>query len=221
MPTITVHVSSFTAEQKARVGQRIIDALVSEDVRPHSVLVLFREEETDFYTDGGPLIARPVDSAPVVMQAPAPVYEAPRPSAAALESLGRTRRTKAQLGNLKDLLIRELQHTGALSSFAAQKALGLEDENAAGTLRRLFSDLEEEGLVHKEGQKRGTKYVWNGPAAATGKVRLNGEAPEADEPEDMDAPVTERAVVEIDLEEEARIAAIMRRHAVDAAEGEA
>lgn len=220
MPTITVHISSFTAEQKARVGQRIIDALVSEDIRPHSVLVMFREEETDFYTDGGPLVARPAASAPVVMQVPAPVYEAPRPTTAALESMGRTRRTKVQLGTLKDLLIRELQHSGALSSFAAQKALGLEDENAAGTLRRLFSELEDGGLVHKEGQKRGTRYVWNGPAAAPGKVRLNGETPEMDEAEDMEAPVTERVPVEIDAEEEARIAAIMRRHA-DAGEGEA
>lgn len=214
MPTITVHVSSFSPEQKARVGQKIIDAMLSEDLRPNSVLVLFREEDTDFYTDGGPLVSRPTASAPVAPVALPPVMEYPRVTAPVAEAAGRTRRTRAQLSTLKDLLIRELQAVGYLSSFAAQKALGLEDEHAAGTLRRLFSEIEEEGLVRKEGQKRGTRYVWNGPAAAPGRVKLNGE--EAEEVEEIPA---ERAPVTIDAEEQARIDAIMDRLTPD--EGEA
>lgn len=220
MPTITVHVSSFSPEQKARVGQKIIDAMLSEDLRPHSVLVLFRDEDTDFYTDGGPLVARPVTSAPVAPLALPPAVEPLRIAAPMAEAAGRTRRTRAQLSTLRDLLIRELQAVGSLSSFAAQKALGLEDEHAAGTLRRLFSELEEEGLVQKEGQKRGTRYVWSGPAAASGKVKLNGEAAEeVEEAEEAEEVPAERTPVAIDAEEQARIDAIMDRLTPD--EGEA
>lgn len=209
MPTITVHVSSFSPDQKARVGQKIIDALLAEDVRSNSVLVQFRDEDSDFYTDGGPLVTRPTP-VPVVQLAPPPSVEAPRVTVPTLEPLGRTRRNRAQLGTLKELLIRELQAMGFLSSFAAQKALGLEDEHAAGTLRRLFSELEEECLVRKEGQKRGTRYVWTGPAAASGKVKLNGEEVE---------PLGDRTPVVLDAEEEARIAQILQENQVPA-EGE-
>ena len=56
-----------------------------------------------------------------------------------------------------------LQSEGALSSFDAQTRLGLkESDGAPATLRRLFSELEEAGHILKQGQKRGTRYVWKG-----------------------------------------------------------
>jgi len=42
----------------------------------------------------------------------------------------------------------------------AQKDMELQDcDWAPATLRRFFAELEEEGLIKKEGQKRGTRYV--------------------------------------------------------------
>ena len=45
----------------------------------------------------------------------------------------------------------------------SQTRLGLKDsEGAPATLRRFFGELEEEGFITKQGQKRGTRYVWKG-----------------------------------------------------------
>jgi hypothetical protein len=68
-----------------------------------------------------------------------------------------------ELQDLKAQLVARLQGKGALSSFQAQIDLGLKAcDWAPATLRRFFSELEEEGLITKQGQKRGTRYVWNG-----------------------------------------------------------
>jgi hypothetical protein len=73
------------------------------------------------------------------------------------------RRTKGELLDLKAQLVKTLQFQGALSSFQAQEELGLKTcEWAPATLRRFFSELEAEGVVIKQGQKRGTRYVWKG-----------------------------------------------------------
>ncbi len=203
MPLIIVQASELSPEAKARIGQRIIDAFQAEDVRANRTLVLFREEDADFYTDGGPLVARPQASSRIDLPTPLLRTVEPLPPSTAMteESAGRTRRTRAQLTSLKELLVRELKVKDSLSSFEAQKFLGLDDENAAGTLRRLFSDLEEDGLVVKYGQKRGTRYRWTGPGPEPGRVRLNGEVPTEDRP-----PVV------LDPEEEARIQALMEAH---------
>jgi hypothetical protein len=73
------------------------------------------------------------------------------------------RRSKVELSDLKAQLVKTLQFQGALSSFQAQEELGLKScDWAPATLRRFFSELEDEGVIVKQGQKRGTRYVWKG-----------------------------------------------------------
>jgi DNA-binding transcriptional regulator YhcF (GntR family) len=64
--------------------------------------------------------------------------------------------------------VKTLQLQGALSSFQAQEELGLKTcDWAPATLRRFFSELEDEGVIVKQGQKRGTRYVWKGTSHQT------------------------------------------------------
>ena len=165
----------MSAAAKKRVGDQVITALHNEDVHASSVVVLFRAEDSDVYLDGGLLFesspkASAAVSAPVTAPAPRPAPPSPEPPAAAVKGSTRDFRTKArrnktELAELKSHLVKTLQLDGALSSFQAQEALGLKDcDWAPATLRRFFSELEEEGVVNKQGQKRGTRYVWVGVA---------------------------------------------------------
>ena len=64
---------------------------------------------------------------------------------------------------MKQRLTKALQDKGSMSSFEAQEALELKEcDWAPATLRRLFTELEEAKLIAKNGQKRGTRYVWKG-----------------------------------------------------------
>jgi hypothetical protein len=59
-----------------------------------------------------------------------------------------------------------LLNHGGLSSFQAQSGLDLKGhEGASALLRKIFADLELEGMVEKQGQKRGTRYILKGIAA--------------------------------------------------------
>lgn len=139
-----------------------MEAFHREGVHASSVVVLFKREDADILLDGGLLIEASSTEAPVP------------PRSVSFESAGevgmssedfktRPRRTKAELTDLKGQLVKRLQLQGALSSFQAQDELGLRDcDWAPATLRRLFSELEEEGAIVKQGQKRGTRYVWKG-----------------------------------------------------------
>lgn len=73
----------------------------------------------------------------------------------------RSRRTKAQLDELK-LKVRELiRRDKTVSSFHLQDKLGLKDADwAPNTLRRITKELIESKEVTVTGQKRGTKYHW-------------------------------------------------------------
>lgn len=105
------------------------------------------------------------------------------------------RRKKHEFSDLKSRLATVLEDQGALSSFEAQVNLGLRDvDGAPAALRRVFAELEADGLISKQGQKRGTRYVWKGQTAhfATGgvaklvkRVPLEDEAsmPEMQDPE--------------------------------------
>jgi hypothetical protein len=170
-----VHIKSFAmpAEQKLRLGQRIINAFGQEGIPTSSVILLFGREEGDLLLEDGLLFemaATPVaasrtpaalpPAAPVSPSPAAPV-EAPAPP----DFKNKLRRSKAELVDLKQRLVRCLQKEGALSSFRAQEELGLKTcDWAPATLRRFFSELEEDGSIIKQGQKRGTRYVWKGIA---------------------------------------------------------
>lgn len=168
MALVIVQSSFLSADQKKRVGERIITALHNEDIAPGSVVVLFRPERGDIYLDG--LL---VETEPRPQPAP-PVVPSPEPRAAAAPApeavpafKSKARRTKVELEDLKQKLVQKLQIEGSLSSFEAQEALGLKDcDWAPATLRRLFTELEEAKLINKTGQKRGTRYQWKGFVSA-------------------------------------------------------
>jgi hypothetical protein len=174
MAIVILKTPALSSAAKKRIGDQIITALHNEDVHASSVVVLFRPEDGDVYLDGGLLFesAVQVAAAPAPPMAPAPVRTPetlpalpPPTKAKAHDFKTKARRNKAELAELKAHLVKVLQADGALSSFQAQDALGLKDcEWAPATLRRFFSELEEEGLVNKQGQKRGTRYVWVGVA---------------------------------------------------------
>ncbi|WP_005037866.1 hypothetical protein [Holophaga foetida] len=173
MALVVIHAPKLTSDQKKRIGDRVFEALHSEGISASSTILLFKREEADILLDGGLLVE--ANSEIKAPEEPAPVRHEPSffqpltiPPAAVPDYKIRARRTKAELSDLKGQLVTSLQMRGHLSSFQAQEILGLKDcEWAPATLRRLFSELEDEGLIAKQGQKRGTRYVWNGITSHT------------------------------------------------------
>lgn len=163
MAVVVIESPNLSAEQKSRVGERIITALQHEGMAPGSVIVIFQPERGDIYLDGlliqaqmATSISLPVPPPPKALTV-APSHE-PAPAFKT-----KARRSKPELEDLKKNLMRALQDKGSLSSFEAQVALDLKDcDWAPATLRRLFTDLEEEQFIVKSGQKRGTRYAWKG-----------------------------------------------------------
>ena len=169
MPLVIIQASQLSAEQKKRIGDRVVESLHSEGVPASSVVVLFQPDKSDVYLDGGLVhelkVAAPVAFAP---QSDAAPRERPVVQPAGDDFRAKVRRNRQELGDLRRQLIAALENQGGLSSFQAQEALGLKDcDWAPATLRRLFGELEEEGLILKQGQKRGTRYVWKGLATHT------------------------------------------------------
>jgi hypothetical protein len=163
MAVIIIESPNLSSDQKTRIGERVITALQQEGLAPGSVVVLFRPEQGDIYLDG--LLVQAQAESPV----PTPAVPAPKVAATSQEPAPafktKARRSKPELEDLKKQLMRTLQDKGSLSSFEAQVALDLKDcDWAPSTLRRLFTDLEETKLIVKNGQKRGTRYVWKGIA---------------------------------------------------------
>jgi len=166
MPLVIIQAPPLSAAQKKRIGDRVIESLHGEGVPASSVVVLFQPDTSDIFLDGGlvyelsgpaPLATRPaLEPAAKLPAGPLPPEE---------DYKGKARRTKQDLLDLRNRLVSLLEAQGGLSSFKAQEDLGLKDcDWASATLRRLFGELEEEGLIAKQGQKRGTRYVWKGSA---------------------------------------------------------
>ncbi|BDU77634.1 hypothetical protein [Mesoterricola sediminis] len=185
MALIHIKCGPLSSDQKKRIGGRVIDAFHEEGIPASSVIVLFGQEETDLLLEGGLLFeARAREAAP----APVPARPTPPPAPSAApepdESFkNKLRRNKGELHALKEQLIGFLQTEGALSSFQAQEMMGLKTcDWAPATLRRFFSELEDEGVIQKQGQKRGTRYVWKGlsglhAAAPARLIKRNEEDP--------------------------------------------
>jgi predicted transcriptional regulator len=194
MPSVHIKSPRLSPDQKKRIGDKVISVLQGEGFFPGSVVVFFHRETADMLLDGGllfeaeseaedapaPIRAAPAAPvpAPVALKqaaAPTPVpppLPEPEPELAAAEPdpepRGRQRRSKNELSDLKAQLVKTLQQHGVLSSFQAQEQLGLKScDWAPATLRRFFSELEEEGVISKQGQKRGTRYVWKGTSHQT------------------------------------------------------
>jgi hypothetical protein len=175
MAIILIQASPLSAEQKRRIGDKVLGALHQEGIPAAASIVLFKPEDTDIYTDGGLLheaavlepekhsIAVAAPTGATRPAAPSEPMNTPLQFLPSAQPRPKGRRNKAELADLKEGLVAALQAEGALSSFEAQARLGLKDDDGApATLRRLFSELEEAGLITKQGQKRGTRYVWKG-----------------------------------------------------------
>lgn len=173
MAFITLKTPALSGEQKKRLGDRILYALQQEGIAPGSVVLRYELEQGDLYMDGTLVEApRPAAAPAPTFSLAAPRAEEPAPARraeAAPDFKSKARRNKKELESLKDQLIDLLKRDGSLSSFDAQDKLHLKDcDWAPNTLRRLFSELIEVGLVRKEGEKRGTRYHW----ATKGKEEL-------------------------------------------------
>jgi hypothetical protein len=173
MPSVHIKSPRLSTDQKKRIGDRVITAFHNEGFTPSSVVVFFEREEADILLDGGLLFevqspprqeAPEPEPEPVALQVP-PAAMPPPPAALApvVDFKSKLRRSKNELSDLKAQLVKTLQLKGALSSFQAQEDLGLKTcDWAPATLRRFFSEMEDEGVISKQGQKRGTRYVWKG-----------------------------------------------------------
>lgn len=162
MALVTILASPLSPEQKERIGKRVLNALHEEGIVASSVMVRFAPETADVCLEG---LFFPAAVAPQVqpMAAPAPAPVQAAPAEAIPEYKTRARRKKSELEDFKRQLVQRLQMVDSLSSFDAQDALGLKDcDWAPGTLRNIFGELVEAGLVRKFGQKRGTRYQWVG-----------------------------------------------------------
>jgi hypothetical protein len=167
MAVVVIESPNLSAEQKARIGERVITALQHEGMAPGSIVVLFRPERGDIYLDGLLIQSQLPSSAASSVAAPKPATPVPAPTPAAAFKT-KARRSKPELEDMKKQLMNALQDKGSLSSFEAQVALELKEcDWAPATLRRLFTELEEAKLIAKNGQKRGTRYVWKGAASTS------------------------------------------------------
>jgi hypothetical protein len=180
MPSVHIKSPRLSTDQKKRIGDRVISAFHGEGFSSGSVVVFFEREQADILLDGGLLFEAGAQVPPPPPEPPplvAPVIpQPPAPAEPTVDFKNKPRRSKVELSDLKGQLVLILQQKGALSSFQAQEDLGLKAcDWAPATLRRFFSELEEEGVIIKQGQKRGTRYVWKGTthqARSTPQARL-------------------------------------------------
>lgn len=164
MAMVVIHTSALTKIQKQRIGDRVIEALHNEGLPASTVVVLFKAEDADIYLDGGLLHEAAAPLSITQTTTPSGGF-VPGPSAARQDFKTKVRRSHQELEELRSRLVALLQDRGALSSFEAQDGLELTDcDWAPATLRRFFAELEAEGVIFKQGQKRGTRYVWKGVA---------------------------------------------------------
>jgi len=167
MPIVTIQASALTNVQKKRIGERVLDSLHREGIPASSIVVLFRHEDTDIFLDGGLLFdVKPHHQA---AQATAPVLANAMPAKSAPTTFVREptatvmRKPIPEYSEVKEKVRSMLLDHGGLSSFQAQNGLDLKGyDGASAILRRVFAELESEGIVEKQGQKRGTRYVLKG-----------------------------------------------------------
>ncbi|MDR0499257.1 MAG: hypothetical protein LBH03_05950 [Holophagales bacterium] len=175
MAIVTIQASALSNAQKKRVGERVLDSLHREGIPASSIVVLFRNEDTDIFLDGGLLFeTKPhvqavsvTASAPVSPVSAAPAKAAPTFTKEPAVTTTVVRKPIPEYLEVKEKVRSMLLDHGGLSSFQAQSGLDLKGyDGASAMLRRVFAELEAEGIVEKQGQKRGTRYVLKGITSA-------------------------------------------------------
>jgi len=175
---VTIQSPALSDIQKKRIGERVLDSLHSEGIPASSIVVLFRPEDTDIFLDGGLLFeARPqhhpapaASSSTITTVPKKPHVDIKEPAPASAPTPPRAqsgRKAIPEYSEVKEKVRTMLLNHGGLSSFQAQDGLALKGyDGASAILRRVFADLEAEGMVEKLGQKRGTRYVLKGITSA-------------------------------------------------------
>jgi hypothetical protein len=175
MALVTIQTPALNNIQKKRIGEKLLDSLHSEGIPASSVVILFRAEDSDIYLDGGLLIeAKPLPAATssntitTVSKPPSQPQPHPQPHRAApVAPPAKPPKVLPEYGEVKERVRKMLVDNGAISSFQAQAWLNLKGhDGASAMLRRVFAELELEGIIEKQGQKRGTRYVIKGIASA-------------------------------------------------------
>jgi hypothetical protein len=173
MAIVTIQASALSNAQKKRIGERVLDSLHREGIPASSIVVLFRHEDTDIFLDGGLLFeTRQHHQAAPAAVASAHVSTAPAKPASTFIKEPTVKATVVrkpipEYSEVKEKVRSMLLDHGGLSSFQAQSGLDLKGyDGASAILRRVFAELEAEGIVEKQGQKRGTRYVLKGITSA-------------------------------------------------------
>jgi hypothetical protein len=169
---VTIQAPTLSDIQKKRIGERVLDSLHSEGIPASSIVVLFRQEDTDIFLDGGLLFeARPHHHVAPAVSSSTITTIPKKPVVAAKETAPppphQVRKAIPEYSEVKEKVRTMLLNHGGLSSFQAQNGLALKGyDGASAILRKVFADLEAEGMVEKLGQKRGTRYVLKGITSA-------------------------------------------------------
>ena len=190
MAIVTIQAPALNNIQKKRIGERVMDALHNEGVSASRTIIMFKSEDSDIYLDGGLLIeAKPPLAAQVSPNTITTVIKQPV-QPLARESLSLPKHGALSMpdySEVKEKVLKILVDKGTISSFQAQAGLSLKGfDGASALLRRVFAELEAEGTVEKQGQKRGTRYVLKGitsgqPQNSAPVILVKSEKPVASE----------------------------------------
>ena len=191
MAIVTIQAPTLNEAQKKRIGERVLDSLHREGVPASSVVVFFRHEDADVFLDGGLLFEAKPQQQHAVHAPLVPVSIAiPKPAPTFVkEPVTVVRKPIPEYSEAKEKIKSMLLDHGGLSSFQAQNGLDLKGcEGASAMLRRVFADLEAEGIVEKQGQKRGTRYVLKGitstpPQQSASVILVKQDKPESNSSE--------------------------------------
>lgn len=145
---------TLTTEQRNRLGLVMVAALKGEGV-DHTVVYFQPGGAKSLYVDG----VLVEDAEPTTQPSTITMMDTTDTTKDDKAFKDKARRNRQELEGLKSQLVNLIKTRGSISSLEATADLKLRDcAWAPATLRRLFGEMEEEKLIFKSGQKRGTRY---------------------------------------------------------------
>lgn len=160
---IVSETNHLTPEQHKRLVTVMVAALKGEGVAHTTVSF---QGEIAHYVDGEEIPAQdattPINTptAEVTLVTTTPRRQRGSKKTDERDMREKSRRNRSELEALKQQLLDLIHTKGSITSLEATADLKLRDCSwAPATLRRLFGEMEEEKLITKSGQKRGTRYT--------------------------------------------------------------
>jgi hypothetical protein len=177
MAIVTLEIPHLSPEAKKRLADRILYEMQKEGIPVATTVLMFRPLSDDLYVDGILVEAepaKPAPAAPLFSLAATPIHAISTPAPAAPVAKGKPgRKPKSTVEAARDLLRGLLADRRSINSFEAQKAFDKAEVDCnPALLRRLFQELEKEGLVARTGNKRGTRYVLKVPEGEKGPAAI-------------------------------------------------